>query len=682
MGFLYPSFLIALSALSIPVIVHLFNFRKYKKIYFTNVGLLKAVQIESKAKKNLKRLLILICRLFALASLVFAFAQPIIKENSTSMRGSNLIGIYIDNSFSMQAIGKNGDILTEAKRRAKELVEASSPSDRFLLLTNDFYNSNSVPWAREPMLEALEKINFSSSVRDISTVQDRLRENSKEFNGGRQSYLFSDFQKSTFSERNFKTDSLSKTNLVVMAAGKHPNVWLDTLFTESPYFQIGTNPVLHARIRNQSDKAIDNGSLKLYINGREVIPVSYNVPLSSSKELSIVFSCREPGIQQAFLVLEDYPITFDDTLFFSFEVNKEVPCLVINEKSEIPSSNSDFVKKLFSGDSLFSLTEQNDKNLDYGAFKKNNLIVLNNLPAISSGLSNELMKFVQSGGSLLMFPSRKADISSWNSFFNLFKGPLFQNSDTSLGRLSNAGLSQSFFEGVFEKIQDNMNLPVVTFHYQVNNPVQAGQESLLKLQNGESFLDLYHRGKGRIYVCSTPLEDASTNFARHAIFVPVLIRVAVLSRPSPPLYFYNRKQDPILVSNTTEGTEAPYHIRNPGKTDFIPEFRNGESVQAIYTHGLPEIAGNFLLTREDKNIAGLAFNYDRKESQPSCFSVQELEAFSKNPTWKNVQVLGSDSNQYISNLADISGGSKLWKYFIIAALLFLICEILLIKFMK
>ena len=47
MQFLYPGFLFALAAIAIPIIIHLFNFRKFKKVYFTNVAFLKEIKHET-----------------------------------------------------------------------------------------------------------------------------------------------------------------------------------------------------------------------------------------------------------------------------------------------------------------------------------------------------------------------------------------------------------------------------------------------------------------------------------------------------------------------------------------------------------------------------------------------------------------------------------------------------------
>jgi len=170
MSFLYPSFLFALGALSIPIIVHLFNFRRYKKVYFTNVRFLKEVQQESKSKSTLKRLLILASRLLALTCLVLAFAQPYIPSNHTIKKGVRTVIIYIDNSFSMQAANKNGSLLDDAKRKARELIQAASASDKIQLISNDFYATSHTVLSKEQALDAIDKLTVSPSVKSLQEI--------------------------------------------------------------------------------------------------------------------------------------------------------------------------------------------------------------------------------------------------------------------------------------------------------------------------------------------------------------------------------------------------------------------------------------------------------------------------------------------------------------------------------
>ena len=156
MQFLYPQFLYALITLAIPVIIHLFNFRRYKKILFTNVRFLTEIQQESKSRNKLRHLLLLFIRLILLASIVIAFAQPYFPNKKNLVKpGKNYICIYLDNSFSMTNIAAQGDLLQIAKKKAEEAAKAFRESDAFQLLTNDFESKHKRWYNRAEFIQLL-----------------------------------------------------------------------------------------------------------------------------------------------------------------------------------------------------------------------------------------------------------------------------------------------------------------------------------------------------------------------------------------------------------------------------------------------------------------------------------------------------------------------------------------------
>src|SRR5688572_4744487 len=126
MTFLYPSFLWALTAVLVPVIIHLFNFRRYKKVYFSNVRFLRELQLESKSRSRLREILVLTARCLALAALILAFCRPFIPEegHQKQVSGPASLSIYIDNSFSMENVNRQGRLLDVAKQRARDIVKA------------------------------------------------------------------------------------------------------------------------------------------------------------------------------------------------------------------------------------------------------------------------------------------------------------------------------------------------------------------------------------------------------------------------------------------------------------------------------------------------------------------------------------------------------------------------------
>ena len=198
MKFLFPSFLFALFAIAIPIIIHLFNFRKYKKIYFPNVKFLQSIQQQTQAKSQLKHLLVLAARILSIIFLVFAFAQPYLPVDEKKIDASEkAISIYIDNSFSMEAINDNGLLLNEAKKKASEIIKSYKPSDLFQILTNDFEGRHQRFVNKEEFEELLEEIKVSAAVKSLNEIVIRQQDLLNTAEGkSKISFIISDFQKS------------------------------------------------------------------------------------------------------------------------------------------------------------------------------------------------------------------------------------------------------------------------------------------------------------------------------------------------------------------------------------------------------------------------------------------------------------------------------------------------------
>ena len=329
MNFTYPAFLFALSAIAIPIIIHLFNFRRFKTVYFSNVRFLKEVKEETQAKSKLKNLLVLLARILALIFLVLAFAQPFIpSENKKVSVGDKTISIFIDNSFSMDAVNKNGTLLGDAKKRALEIVAAYKPTDRIQLLTNDFEGKHQRLVNKEEFAELLDEVKISPATRSLSEIMSRQMDVLQQStNKIKSSYIISDFQKSIVNLDNIKNDTSVNFNLIPLTAAEKNNVYIDTCWFETPVRQFNQVEKLHVRIKNVSDKAVENNSIKLFVNNVQKTPASFTVDKDAETEVILSFASKESGIQQCRVEINDYPVTFDDKFYFSFEVAKNIELL-------------------------------------------------------------------------------------------------------------------------------------------------------------------------------------------------------------------------------------------------------------------------------------------------------------------------------------------------------------------
>ncbi len=101
MHFKQPEILYFLFLLIVPILVHLFQLRRFKTSFFTNVRFLKELAVQTRKSSKIKKRLLLTTRLLLLTCVILAFAQPFF-EAKDSKNATNEMYIVLDNSFSMQ----------------------------------------------------------------------------------------------------------------------------------------------------------------------------------------------------------------------------------------------------------------------------------------------------------------------------------------------------------------------------------------------------------------------------------------------------------------------------------------------------------------------------------------------------------------------------------------------------
>lgn len=683
MSFVYPTFLYALLAILIPIIIHLFNFRKYKKIYFTNVKFLKELKEESQSKSKLKELLILLSRILAISSLVLAFAQPIIVNKEQQIKkGPKTIGIYIDNSFSMESVNKNGTLLNNAKKRAIEIIHAFSNSDRFQILTNDFEGRHQRFLSGEEAIENINEIAISSAVKPLSSVIKRQNEFLKSSkNTDLRQFILSDMQKSTCDIANLISDSLVSSVIVPLTANNNDNLFVDTCWFDSPIQQKGIVQKLNIRISNKGSKTIESGTVKLIINKKQVAIASFNINPESNTETKITFECKEEGFNFCSLKTDDYPVSFDDELFFAFNSKLNINTLVVNGKQ---TQTGSYFKSLMSNDSLFRFKEMHENNIDYAFLKNANLVVLNEIEIFTSGLLTELDKYLDNGGHLVFIPSSKYDANNLNNFYKSFNLPLINGTDSIKLKLDKTDFKQGFYEGVFDKVDDRVDLPVVLKHYLYNSNIKNQITPILKLQNGETWLGNVNSKNGKIYLFSGSLNLQHSNFCKHALFVPTIYKMVINSIKPLSLYYYTQTNSTIFLNSENQKTQIPPHIKgisNP-KYDIIPESKVINNRVTLFTQNQVQEPGFYTINAESNSLLPLAFNYNRLESQLDFYTQNDISNKIEENHLNSFKTLVAGEKSLSSGLKEINGNTKLWKLFIILSLLFIAAEIALIRFLK
>ena len=680
MMFVYPLFLWTLAVVSIPIIIHLFNFRKYKKVYFSNVKFLRELKQESKSKSRLKEILILSARCLALIAIVFAFAQPVLKnKNNINYPGANAVSIYIDNSFSMLNINKQGTLFESAKKKAIDLINAYSSNDKFQIITNDFDGKHQRFYIKEDAINLIDELKITPSPRSIKEVINRQNDFLNASNLlNKKRYLFSDFQKSTGDISLSSQDTGIKTILMPFLANKVNNLYIDSCWFDSPLQQVGFIQKLNAIIVNHSNTIVEAGSAKFFINNQQIALSSFSVSANSKTAIKFTFECKTAGFNRANIKIDDYPINFDDELFFTFNSNPNISITLINGKD---LKKEESLSSLFIKDSLFKTLILNEQTIDFGSFRLSDVIILNQLTEISSGLLSELIKFSEKGGAIVIIPNSDIKNSNFNAALSTFNLPALGQKDTS--KLKTEKLESLFFEGVFEKKDPQMNLPSVFQHYALIKKSQQDFESILKLQNNDDFLGYTKFNRSFVYLFTSPLNEKATNFVKHALFVPTFYQICFKSVIPGPLYYTAGSNEMIPIKSELKLNEIPIHIKQPkSEFDVIPEMRYVNYLSCLYPRQQIKQAGFYDAMIDQTLVLPLSFNFSRKESMLNCFSEDELSDIILKKGLKTFSIIENSESNTTNQMIEISEGKKLWKFFIILSLLFISIEVILLRVLK
>lgn len=688
MVFAQPLFLIALTALAIPVIVHLFNFRKYKKVYFTNVKFIAEIKQETKKRSQLKHLLILLARLFAITCLVLVFAQPYLPSSirQKKLKGAQAVSIYIDNSFSMEALATGGRLLDEARSKALEIADACKPSDLFQLLSADFEGRHQRFVSRDEFRTLVEEIKISPAVRSLGEVMKRQEDmfsNTKGMNPV--GYIISDFQRSTSGITNLKADTSISWFFVPVVAAKQNNLYIDTAWFDNPVLQPLQPAKLRVKIRNSSDERLEKIPLQLSINNVQKSVASFAVDPGSETTVVLPYTNNGAGIQSGVLSIADYPVTWDDKFFISYPIAPAVPVFCINGDRPSP-----YLDALFASDSTFIFRNGGDKQLDFSSFGRYPLIIMNGVKEISSGLKQEISRFVMNGGNIVIFPPEKADLIKYNDLLTVFGAPLLTGMDTARVNVSDLNTENRIFRDVFERdasgkitLPENADLPRVIRHYILSRVSTSVTEDLMKLQNGQPFLTITKAGKGQVYLSAVTLDDKASNFPKNSVFVPVLYKIAILSVPLYPLFYSLSADNGIVIENDSMRNKEVYKIRKlDSGFECIPETRSNGSQPCLYPHDQIRDAGLYTIMEGSHVVQGIAFNYDRRESDLRCYTGDEVSSLMKRSDVKYFAILKGKQASLAKQIHDINQGTPLWKYFVLGALAFLLAEIVLIRLWK
>jgi hypothetical protein len=687
MKFLFPTFLFALFTIAIPIIIHLFSFRQYKTVYFSNVSFLKDIKKESKNKSRLKQLLILIARILTLIFLVFAFAQPYIPTTTDGKKQPNqIVGIYIDNSFSMDALSENGQLLEVARNKALEICLAYPVGTKFKLFTNDLKPKHQNIFNKEQFIQQVAEIQPSPIVIPLSLIYNRFAIQNQSINESstdKHLYFISDFQRTITDIENFKDEPIF-SYFLRLKPNEVANLYIDSCWAEVPAHRIKQEEEIFVRIKNSSSQNYQNLPLKLILNDSIKSITNFSVNAQNEIIASLKYTNNSGGLQLGKIEISDYPFTHDNNWYISYFVEPQLKALVVFGNNPDSKEGLNYISALFKNDDFVMLDEMNVQSLQISKLSDYNTIFLINLESFSSGFISELKNSVTKGSSLVIFPGKKNNPAFINELLTIFNANPIIGTDTTKQKISGIDFENKFFADVFRKKEENPIYPEINGHLQFENSTLSTETRLLWFQNNDKALSTLNYENGKVWVFAFPLEKKNEAFARDILFVPTIYNIVLNSLP-------NQKMSFVVGRNTfyeIQGSEkinlnSTIEIENKQTGEkFIPSKNISNRGTQIEFSDQIQSDGHYLIQNEDTTIAAMAFNYDRKESDLRYFDQNELQDKIETAQLKNAQVVQNAERNFSEIFDEIQNGKQLWKWFVLLALFFILTEVAITRFWK
>lgn len=660
MNFLHPNFLFGLAAVLIPVIIHLFDFRRTKKVYFSNTRLLHQVKESTKSFYNLKHLLILISRILFISALVIAFAQPYLAPRGASGLVAGNVGIFIDNSLSMtNRVSQDESGLVMAQEAARNIIELYPAGTRFVIQTA-FDNVSAYGYlSKRDAKEFIAAIKPTTAYKNINNILKDFKRTREEIPPS-EIIMLSDFQRTTLMRQPVEVDSTVHLILAPVIFQTTRNLLVDTAFISNPFELDKSKMNLVIRIKNLSDQLVEDVPVRLFQGERQLSVTSASVEANAFAQLNFNIGFDQRQDDRGRIVIEDFPVSFDNELFFTLRSIDKVQVAEIRGKEA-----SRYVATVYGNRALFSFSSMSPENINIRQLENADLIVLNEMSAMSTGLIQRLLTFRRQGANILIIPGKEPDIEVYQQFVPNLR---LATSEEQM-ELTAPDFTRPFFKNIVEKKQDNLEMPVASARWSWG----TDRNALLKFIDGSPYLSEIESG---LFVFASGYSNEQGGFQTNALFVPVMYRIAANSRQSlPPLFHRLTEEEIELAVDSLSPKDIVKLTRS--NYEYLPDQRlKGKTLAMLLPVGELD-AGHYNLVTGARTLATLSLNLPTDESDLRQVMGNDLNEFFAGA--KVTIVSGSADEEIVSKISAEYQGIELWRFFLGLALLFLFIEALLIR---
>lgn len=658
MIFLFPYILIAGLSILIPILIHLFNLRKYKEFEFPDTRWIENSLSNNKKVGTLKHKLLLGARIGLVLMLVLAFAQPIFDKNSTATQDKIQI-YYLDNSYSMLSkINAHQSSFDLAKLTLINAINSGGTPTKYILTNNSFSKINS----RTELSKLIQDITISSHSKNFNQLINQVNDFQIEHKNEQiEFFLLSDFYSSFFSDPLEKINTNIKINLVSVLPTSPKNQYIDTA-----YFDILNKESDAVSQLIVKSKQINNNkptSIEILYNNQKLATKTIQFTDNMSVDTFNLKLNNTVSYNALKIIMNDPDLSFDDTFNIAIKNSGNLKFTMANKVAINP-----YVQAAISAFKNTQITNVTQEKADLTIFQDITTLTTDDKTLINTNL--------QEGKSILITLGNQLSIDNFNTQMKDIVPIKILGLDTVKNSLENINHNHPFLSDIFESIPPNAKLPIINTHYKIVNQVNVNASPLLVMRNNDPILTLYKVKMGNLFILSTSLADPNSNIVQAPYFAPIIYKMALLSNGEDQQAYFLGKRQAIEIKGTTKNNEV-IKLKNK-ELEIIPEQTKNGLTTTLFVEKSAITAGFYEVENlvDNKGIK-IALNNNRLES---VVNVVDLDSIINSKNYKPFAIskINLDKNKAAINTQNNNAILTNWRILLIIGLLFIMLETFLL----
>ena len=551
--------------------------------------------------------------------------------------------IILDNSFSMQAKGKKGELL---KRAVQDLLEHTPEAQNFSLITNsDNYWNTDI----KTLQKDLQDLKYSATPFRLDNLIAKVNARKSAFN--KDIIVITDaVGLETNQSKSFRKED--NVYFVIPEAEQKNNIAIDSVYiqqTLDSFYEIG---------------------IKLSANGEDFkdIPIAlYNNNKLTAKTLlsfdtntkTVNFTIPKEDFH-GYVSINDKGLAYDNTYYFSISKPSKTNVISIGD-----TEKSNFLARIYTSDE-FAYTNFPIANLDYNLIEKQDAIVLNELIDIPQALQTTLKSFVTKGGNVVIIPAQDSNVTNVNSFLTNFGAIQLKATKAGDKKVTKINFNHPLFSTVFEKKIDNFQYPSTKNSFSINSTSPA----ILSYEDQSAFLTSVANPLSSVYLFAAPINKSNSNFQNSPLIVPTFYNMAQSAQKTGVNALVIGEDQPFVVDALLSKDEI-LTVKNKTES-YIPVQQLLNTKVKMTFNENPADAGNFGIFNGTNLVQNISFNYTRTESNLGLVNADIAANF------KEIDDIETVFNTIQTDRTD----TQIWKWFVMLTLLFILLELLIQKFVK